>query len=87
MSEVTGTERAPLGIRLMSALGKEPDWLAMTAEEKRGALLFFGCAWSLGSRHHVRDALISVTLSLVTFYGFYLGLGIHLPAGVLEGVL
>ena len=52
-----------------------------------GALLFLGCAWSLGSRHHVRDALISVTLSLVTFYGFYLGLGIHLPAGVLEGVL
>ncbi|HUR07588.1 MAG TPA: alpha/beta hydrolase [Nonomuraea sp.] len=33
MSEVTGTERAPLGIRLMHALGKEPDWLAMTAEE------------------------------------------------------
>ena len=42
-----------------------------------GALLFFGCAWALGSRHHVRDALISVALSLVTFYGFYLGLGIH----------
>ncbi|QWZ09163.1 tripartite tricarboxylate transporter TctB family protein [Nocardioides panacis] len=52
-----------------------------------GAMLFFGCAWSLGSRHYVRDALISVALSLVTFYGFYLGLGIHLPAGVLEGVL
>jgi len=33
MSEVTRTERPPLGIRLMSALGKEPDWLAMTAEE------------------------------------------------------
>jgi putative tricarboxylic transport membrane protein len=52
-----------------------------------GALLFFGCAWSLGSRSYVRDALISVAISLVTFYGFYLGLGIHLPAGVLEGVL
>ncbi len=52
-----------------------------------GALLFFGCAWSLGSRHYARDVLISVALSLVTFYGFYLGLGIHLPAGVLEGVL
>jgi putative tricarboxylic transport membrane protein len=52
-----------------------------------GAMLFFGCAWSLGSRHYVRDVLISVAISLVTFYGFYLGLGIHLPAGVLEGVL
>ena len=30
---------------------------------------------------------ISLAMSLVTFYGFYLGLGIHLPAGVLEGVL
>ena len=52
-----------------------------------GALLFLGCAWSLGSRSYVRGALISVAISLVTFYGFYLGLGIHLPAGVLEGVL
>ena len=33
MSEATATERPPLGIRLMSALGKEPDWLAMTAED------------------------------------------------------
>ncbi|MER6004769.1 alpha/beta hydrolase [Nonomuraea angiospora] len=33
MSEVTATERPPLGIRLMHALGKEPDWLTMTAEE------------------------------------------------------
>ncbi|MFI7228139.1 alpha/beta hydrolase [Nonomuraea angiospora] len=33
MSEVTAAERPPLGIRLMHALGKEPDWLAMTAEE------------------------------------------------------
>jgi putative tricarboxylic transport membrane protein len=52
-----------------------------------GALLFFGCAWSLGSRHHVRDAVIALLISLVTFYGFYLGLGIHLPAGLLDGVL
>ena len=52
-----------------------------------GALLFFGAAWSLGSRHYVRDVVISVLLALVTFYGFYLGLGIQLPAGVLEGIL
>jgi putative tricarboxylic transport membrane protein len=52
-----------------------------------GALLFWGSSWALGSRHPVRDAVISLTLSLATFYGFYLGLGVLLPAGVLEGVL
>ena len=52
-----------------------------------GALLFWGSSWALGSRHPVRDAVISLALSLGTFYGFYLGLGIQLPAGVLEGVL
>ena len=52
-----------------------------------GAMLFWGSAWALGSRHLVRDAVISVVLSLVTFYGFYVGLGILLPAGLLDGVL
>jgi acetyl esterase len=33
MSEVTSTERPPLGIRLLHALAREPDWLAMTAGE------------------------------------------------------
>ncbi|EMY34463.1 integral membrane protein [Arthrobacter crystallopoietes BAB-32] len=52
-----------------------------------GALLFWGSAWALGSRRYVRDAIIAVVLSLGTFYGFYLGLGINLPAGLLQGVL
>jgi putative tricarboxylic transport membrane protein len=52
-----------------------------------GAMLFWGSCWALGSRHPVRDGVISVTLSLATFYGFYSGLGILLPAGVLDGVL
>jgi putative tricarboxylic transport membrane protein len=52
-----------------------------------GTLLFWGSVWALGSRHYVRDALISLTLSVMTFYGFYLGLGIYLPPGLLEGVL
>ena len=52
-----------------------------------GALLFWGSAWALGSRHPVRDAGISVALSLATFYGFYSGLGILLPAGLLDGIL
>ena len=52
-----------------------------------GTVLFWGIAWALGSRHYIRDGVISVALSLLTFYGFYLGLGIPLPAGLLEGVL
>jgi putative tricarboxylic transport membrane protein len=52
-----------------------------------GAMLFYGSAWALGSRHPVRDLGISVVLSLATFYGFYSGLGILLPAGLLDGVL
>jgi putative tricarboxylic transport membrane protein len=30
---------------------------------------------------------VALSLSLLTFYGFYLGLGIYLPSGLLEGVL
>ncbi|TQM32410.1 alpha/beta hydrolase [Nocardia bhagyanarayanae] len=33
MNDVTGTERPPLGIRLLHALGKAPDWSTMTAED------------------------------------------------------
>jgi putative tricarboxylic transport membrane protein len=52
-----------------------------------GTVLFWGSVYALGSRHYVRDGIIAVLLSLGTFYGFYLGLGIALPAGVLQGVL
>lgn len=52
-----------------------------------GTILFWGSVWALGSRHHVRDASISILISIGTFYGFYVGLGIYLPAGVLEGLL
>lgn len=52
-----------------------------------GTLLFWGSVWALGSRKYIRDGLISVVLAVLTFYGFYLGLGIHLPAGLLAGVL
>ena len=52
-----------------------------------GALLFWASTWALGSRHPVRDAAISLAMSLATFYGFYVGLGIMLPAGILEGML
>jgi putative tricarboxylic transport membrane protein len=52
-----------------------------------GGLLFFGTAWVLGSRNIVRNLIISAVLALVTFYGFYVGLNIHLPAGILDGIL
>jgi putative tricarboxylic transport membrane protein len=52
-----------------------------------GALLFYGSAIALGSRHFIRDLAISVALSLATFYGFAIGLGVGLPAGILNGIL
>jgi putative tricarboxylic transport membrane protein len=52
-----------------------------------GALLFWGSAYALGNRHHVRNLVIAAGLSLATFYGFAIGLGVNLPAGVLQGIL
>jgi putative tricarboxylic transport membrane protein len=52
-----------------------------------GAVLFFGCAYALGSRRYIRDALIAVALSVSTWYLFVVGLGINLPVGLLKGIL
>jgi len=52
-----------------------------------GAVLFWGSAYALGSRNFLRDPLIALALSVVTYLIFARGLGIGLPAGVLEGVL
>jgi putative tricarboxylic transport membrane protein len=52
-----------------------------------GGLLFYGCAVVLGSRHFIRDLVIAAALSLGTFYGFAIGLGVQLPAGILQGIL
>ena len=52
-----------------------------------GAVLFWGSAYALGSRHYLRDPLIALALSVVTYLIFARGLGIGLPAGPLEGVL
>ncbi|SEQ85396.1 tripartite tricarboxylate transporter TctB family protein [Arthrobacter sp. OV608] len=60
------------------------DWAGWVIS---GTVLFWGCVLALGSRHYIRDGLISIAMSLLTFYGFYLGLGIALPAGLLEGIL
>jgi len=52
-----------------------------------GAVLFWGSAYALGSRHYVRDAVLAFVLSFLTYYVFAVGLGIYLPAGVLQGIL
>ncbi|MBJ8343309.1 tripartite tricarboxylate transporter TctB family protein [Antrihabitans sp. YC2-6] len=52
-----------------------------------GALLFAGAATILGSKHYVRNIAIGAVLSVASFYGFYSGLGIPLPAGILDGIL
>ncbi|MEN4399288.1 tripartite tricarboxylate transporter TctB family protein [Mycolicibacterium senegalense] len=52
-----------------------------------GALLFAGAATILGNRHYLRNLVIGAVLSLASFYAFYSGLGIPLPAGILDGIL
>jgi putative tricarboxylic transport membrane protein len=52
-----------------------------------GAILFFGSAFALGSRHYVRDAVIALVLGVGSWYLFVLGLGISLPVGILRGIL
>jgi putative tricarboxylic transport membrane protein len=52
-----------------------------------GAILFWGAAFALGSRHYIRDAVIAGVLGVGSWYLFVLGLGISLPVGILEGIL
>jgi putative tricarboxylic transport membrane protein len=52
-----------------------------------GAILFWGSAFALGSRHYIRDAIIAVVLGVGSWYLFVLGLGTSLPVGILEGIL
>lgn len=52
-----------------------------------GALLFAGVAWVLGSRTPIRDLLIGAVLSVGSFYAFYVGLGVPIPPGILDGIL
>ena len=51
------------------------------------ALLFFGVAASLGSRRWARDAAVAVVLAVLVYVVFARGLGVGLPAGVLQGVI
>ena len=84
-------------------LGHRPDWLTVAKLVAifainialvdflgwaiTGALLFAGVAWVLGSRTPVRDLLIGAVLSVGSFYAFYVGLGVPIPPGILDGIL
>src|SRR6478735_8351647 len=46
-----------------------------------GAILFAGSTWALGSRTLIRDVIVGCILSVVSWYAFYVGLGIPLSAG------
>ena len=52
-----------------------------------GALLFAGCAWALGSRTLLRDLIVGAVLSVASRYFFYVGLGVPLTPGILDGIL
>jgi putative tricarboxylic transport membrane protein len=52
-----------------------------------GALLFAGCAWALGSRTLVRDLIVGAVLAVGSWYFFYVGLGVPLSPGILDGIL
>jgi putative tricarboxylic transport membrane protein len=64
-------------ILLVNPLG----WVIM------GTIFFGGAATILGSKHYVRNVVIGLVLALASFYAFYSGLGIPLPAGILDGIL
>lgn len=52
-----------------------------------GAVVFAGCAWSLGSRTVLRDVLVGAVLSVASWYFFYVALGVPLTPGILDGIL
>jgi putative tricarboxylic transport membrane protein len=51
------------------------------------ATLFVTAAFAMGSRRLVRDIAIGVILATVLYLVFTRGLGLSLPAGVLEGIV
>ncbi|MEV7193191.1 tripartite tricarboxylate transporter TctB family protein [Streptomyces sp. NPDC093510] len=70
------------GVFLATAVLIEPAGFPVA-----GALLFWGSAYALGSRHPDRDPLIAAALSVITYEVFNNLLGVPLPGGPLMGVL
>ena len=50
------------------------------------ALTFVTTAAGFGSRRWLLNAAVGLVLALVSYVGFTRGLGLHLPAGILEGL-
>jgi putative tricarboxylic transport membrane protein len=50
-------------------------------------VLFVWAAFAMGSRRTARDVVVGVVLAVVLYVGFTRGLGLHLPAGVLAGIV
>jgi putative tricarboxylic transport membrane protein len=71
-----------VGVFIATILLVEPLGWAIT-----GALLFAASATILGNRHYIRNLAIGAVLAVGSFYAFYSGLGIPLPAGILDGIL
>jgi putative tricarboxylic transport membrane protein len=51
------------------------------------ATLFVMAAFAMGSRRLARDIAIGIVMSTVLYVVFSRGLGLSLPAGILEGIL
>jgi putative tricarboxylic transport membrane protein len=51
------------------------------------ATLFVMAAFAMGSRRLARDIAIGIVMSTVLYVVFRRGLGLSLPAGILEGIL
>ncbi len=82
----TGADWRTIGL-LLGAFGVNAVLIEPLGWVISGALLFWGSAFALGNRHHVRGLAFGIVLSLVTFYAFAIGLGVNLPAGILQGIL
>jgi len=52
-----------------------------------GIVLFMCVALAFGSRHYARDLAIGAGLVLAAYIGFTRGLGLQLPAGILQGLI
>lgn len=66
--------------------------LALLLMERAGFVIacsiqFWLVARGFGSRRPVRDAIVGCVLSVVCYEAFANGLGLTLPAGILEGIL
>lgn len=52
-----------------------------------GTFLFWGAVTALGSRHWVRDFIVSLAVAFGSYLLFAYALDVNLPAGILQGVI